>query len=190
MDGLAAPPREAVWRHHTARVAVEVVRFEAYEADGWLLHGHTTGFEEERAHALAWVVDVGPDWVTRQAVVRSLLDDAEVVLERTSAGEWTVDGVARPDLAGLHDVDLEASAVTNLLPVHREPLDRATPAPAAYVRLDLAVERLDQIYGPVEEIDGGLRVPYVAPRFGADFDLRLDLAGLVLDYPGLATRLR
>ena len=191
MDGLDHPPPEAVWRHHTAREAVEVVLAERV-GGGWILRGHTTGIEEEVAYALAWEVVVGPDWVTRRACVRSLLPgrEGEVRLARSETGEWTVDGVPRPDLDGVRDVDLEASAVTNTLPLHRESLDRETPGPAAYVRLDLAVELLDQWYGPAEAVDTGWRVPYRAPRFEADFDLRVDRAGLVLDYPGLATRLR
>ena len=88
------------------------------------------------------------------------------------------------------DVDLEASAVTNTLPIHREALGRETASPAAYARLDLTVELLDQWYGPAEALGGELRVPYRAPRFGADVDLTLDPAGLVLDYPGLVTRIR
>jgi hypothetical protein len=191
VDGLAPPPTEAVWRHHTAREAVEVVLAEQVDG-GWVLRGHTAGIEEELAYALAWEVVVGPAWVTRQAFVRSLLPgrEGEVRLERSQAGKWTVDGVPRPDLDGVRDVDLEASAVTNTLPLHREPLDHETPGPAAYVRLDLGVELLEQWYGPAEPVDAGWRVSYRAPRFEADLDLRVDRAGLVLDYPGLASRLR
>lgn len=45
------------------------------------------------------------------------------------------------------DVDLESSALTNALPVHRMGLgiEPAADAPAAYVRaLDLSVDRLEQ----------------------------------------------
>jgi hypothetical protein len=191
MDDLAPCAAEAVWRHHTAREAVEVVHVDEAPGGGWRLRGHTTGAEDEVAYALAWEVVVGSDWVTRTAHVRSLLPgrEAEVLLERSEAGDWTADGAPRPELAGVVDVDLEASAVTNTLPVHREALDRETAGSAAYVRLDLTVELLEQWYGPAETVDGGLRVRYRAPRFGADLDLTLDAAGMVLDYPGLATRI-
>ena len=191
MAGLAPCPAEAAWRHHTAREAVEVVHVAEAPGGGWCLRGHTTGVEDEVAYALVWEVVVGPDWVTRRAHVRSLLPRGrpEVLLERSDEGEWTVDGASRPELTGVVDVDLEASAVTNTLPIHREALGRETASPAAYVRLDLTVELLEQWYGPAEAVDGELRVPYRAPRFGADFDLTLDPAGMVLDYPGLATRI-
>ena len=131
--------------------------------------------------------------MTERAVVRSLLpgDGAEVVLDRGRDGRWSVDGVPRPQLDGALDVDLEASAMTNTLPLHRLELPDPVPAPAAYVRLDLTVERLEQTYGPAEPLpDGGHRVGYLAPRFEADFDLTCDASGLVLDYPFLASRLQ
>jgi hypothetical protein len=184
-------PRQAVWRHHTAREALEVVSSET-TAEGITLRGVVTGVEDGVVYALAYEIEADADWRTRAAVVRSLMpgDDAEVVLMRAPDGRWSVDGGHRPELDGLDDVDLEASAMTNTLPAHRLPLAGSTPAPAAYVRLDLTVERLDQWYGPAQPLpEGGSRVGYLAPRFEADFDLTYDASGLVLDYPFLASRL-
>jgi uncharacterized protein len=84
-------------------------------------------------------------------------------------------------------VNLEASAMTNALPVRRMalPLAAAAAAPAAYVRaVGLAVERLEQTYVRVT----GQRYDYTAPAF--DFRCRLvyDQSGLALDYPGIAVR--
>lgn len=190
---LAPCPAESAWRHHTVRDAVEVVAVERHHGSaGWALRGHTTGCEDRVPYASAWEVVVGPDWVTRRAHVRSLVPgrEGEVTLERSASGSWRVDGVERPELAAAVDVDLEVSAVTNTLPVHRERLDRATAAPAAYVRIDLGVELLGQTYGPATAADGRLRVPYRAPAFDVDVVLELDDAGLVVDYPGLAVRVR
>ncbi len=157
-----------------------------------LLRGAVTGVEEGVVFAIAYEIQVDPEWRTRAAVVRSLMsgDDAEVVLARAADGRWSVDGRHRPALDGVVDVDLEASAMTNTLPAHRLALAEPTPAPAAYVRLDLSVERLEQWYGPALPLpDGGCRVGYLVPRFKVDFDLTYDASGLVLDYPFLATRL-
>jgi uncharacterized protein len=98
-----------------------------------------------------------------------------------------VDGASAPHLDGCLDVDLESSAVTNTLPVHRldlRPGERGA-SPAAWVRAtDLAVERLDQDYLSV----GNRDFYYAAPS--EDFTARLvyDDAGLVLEYPGIAVR--
>jgi hypothetical protein len=62
-------------------------------------------------------------------------------------------------------------------------------APAAYVRAtDLAVERLDQRYTRVEVTGAGLAFDYVGVAFDYRARLRFDDAGLVLEYPGLASR--
>ena len=187
---LAPLPEQAAWRHHTARDAVEVVRL-ATLADGRRLRGTVTGVEEAVPWALSYDVDVDARWRSRRAEVRSLLpgDAAAVVLEQDADGRWRVDGAERPDLDGCVDVDLEGSAMTNTLPAHRLDLVERTPGPAAYVRLDLSVHRLEQWYGPsVPEPGGSLLVAYDAPQFDARFDLRYDASGLVVDYPFLATR--
>ena len=94
------------------------------------------------------------------------------------------------DMLGL-DVDLEASAMTNALPVRRIglPVAARAAAPAAYVRaVSLAVERLEQTYVRAADEASWQRYDYAAPAF--DFTARLvyDQAGLVLDYPGIAVR--
>jgi hypothetical protein len=73
----------------------------------------------------------------------------QVKLTSDGAGSWTVNDQPRPDLDGLVDIDLEASACTNTLPVHRLHLAavETVRAPAVYVEaLDLTVRRLDQTY--------------------------------------------
>jgi hypothetical protein len=77
--------------------------------------------------------------------------------------------------------------MTNAFPVHRLDLDldREVSVPAAYVRAaGPVVDRLEQTYMRVGEHS----YAYAAPAF--DFTCRLvyDEHGLVLDYPGIATR--
>ena len=83
-------------------------------------------------------------------------------------------------------MDLEASACTNTLPVHRLalPVGKETVAAAVYVQaLDLAVRRLDQTYRRLDDH----RFDYASE---GDFRavLTYDAAGLVVDYPGIAKR--
>ena len=110
-----------------------------------------------------------------------------ITLQHDGDGHWQVDGTPRPELDGCLDVDLEASALTNAFPVNRLNLavgDRAE-APAAYVRTeDLRVERLEQHYVRLD----ATRYHYSAPRFDFECELVYDDAGLVTDYPGIATR--
>jgi hypothetical protein len=83
-------------------------------------------------------------------------------------------------------VDLEASACTNTLPIHRMamPVDEDVGTSAVYVHaLDLPVRRLDQTYRRLDDH----RFEYTSE---GDFRtvLRYDDAGLVVDYPGIAVR--
>jgi uncharacterized protein len=121
----------------------------------------------------------------------------EVVYFQASGGGchiegWTTafeDGDIAPHLDGCLDVDLESSAMTNALPVHRMSLRVAARAdvPTAYVRaVGLAVERLEQTRVRTPGETAGQRYDYSAPAF--DFRLVYDESGLLLDYPGIAVR--
>jgi len=102
-----------------------------------------------------------------------------------------VDGNDAPHLSGCLDVDLESSAMTNALPVHRLNLqvDAHAAAPAAYVRArDLSVERLEQDYLRTSDENPHQRYDYSAPAFGVRCTLIYDESGLPLAYPGIAIR--
>jgi hypothetical protein len=88
-------------------------------------------------------------------------------------------------------VDLESSAVTNALPVHRMalPVGARAAAPAAYVRAaDPSVERLEQEYLRTTDQGAHQRYDYSAPAFEFTCRLVYDESGLVLSYPGIAVR--
>lgn len=187
----ALPPL-AAWRHRDARTGFEVAFFAA-TCNGHRLEGRTTAVEDGTAWAVEYTVDVDASWRTRAALVRALTAEGrfETRLEGDGAGAWLVDGRPRADLLGCLDVDLEASALTNALPVRRLSLTMgaSAPAPAVYVRAgDLAVERLEQHYRRVEDDDGRARYAYAAPRFDYADVLVYDRDGLVRRYPGLAER--
>jgi hypothetical protein len=89
------------------------------------------------------------------------------------------------------DVDLESSAMTNALPVHRLRLavGAGAGAPAAYVHAaSLNVDRLEQAYLRITDDSARQRYDYAAPAFDFTSRLGYDRSGLVLDYPGIAVR--
>lgn len=106
-------------------------------------------------------------------------------------GDGAVDGVDRPDLADILDVDLEWSACTTAPPAPpaRPGRGDASDAPAVHLRAcDLAVERREQ--RDVRRPDDGGHVIAHDPceRVESDLDLTDDRSGLILDDPTLATR--
>jgi uncharacterized protein len=123
---------------------------------------------------------------------RSVSGVAERQLQSDGIGHWHVDGMPAPHLDGCLDVDLESSCLTNAFPVQRLGLEvgEEADAPAAYVRaLDLAVERLEQRYVRLEdEHPGRQRYHYAAPAFDFESVLVYDESGLLVDYPGIGTR--
>lgn len=176
-------PAFAAWRFVGA-----VDGFEVVYAQSGRLRGHTSAVENGHAYAVRYDIALDDYWRTSEARVTSdtVSGSRETVLISDGEGCWTVDGEPAPQLDGLIDVDIEASACTNTLPVHRLPLplDAVTEAPAAYVRaLDLSVTRLDQTYRRLDDC----RYAYTS---GADFRavLEYDPSGLIIDYPGIAAR--
>lgn len=186
-------PASAAWRHEDVRQGFESV---FVDGGGSLLRieGCTTAVEDGVAWVVGYELAVDRSWITRSARVWSRWPDGrhQVRLAADPPGRWTVDGVRVPDLDDCVDVDLESSACTNTLPVHRLQLavgDSARSAPAAFVRApSLEVERLEQSYARLPDEEGRLRYDYQAPVFDIRVVLEYDRWGLVTAYPGLATR--
>jgi len=180
---LGPLPPAAAWQHLDARTGFEVL----FTAPGELV-GHTSAVEQGEICYVGYRIEVDASWRTMRAEVtgQSAAGRRRVVLERHDGDRWTVDGSPVPLLDGCVDVDLESSAVTNTLPIHRLefPPGEAVPCPAAYVRADLTVVRLEQTY----TARGELRFGYTAPAFDFTTELRYDPSGLIVDYPGIAQR--
>ena len=189
---FAAFPAAACWRHQGARSGFEVAYFAA-GAGGWQIDGTTTAVEDGQTWIVSYRIRLDAAWLTREARVtaRTAAGLRQSGLTADGAGRWHVDGRPAAHLDGCLDIDLESSALTNTLPVHR--LAMATGAraetPAAYVRaLDLRTERLEQSYTRLPDESGRQRYRYAAPAFGFICTLGYDESGLVLDYPGIAVR--
>jgi hypothetical protein len=189
---FAPLPQTAAWRHVDARDGFESV-FLRDVASGHVIDGHTAAIEDGVIWAVHYTIEVDEQWVTQHCRAWSWSEhgEREVQLSRDAAGRWRVDGVLAPELDGCLDVDLESSACTNMLPVRRARLapHRSMDAPAAYLRApSLTIERLEQRYLRLSSDDDAFAFEYRSPRFGVECELRFAVDGLVLDYPGLATR--
>jgi len=181
---FAPLPASAAWQHHDARTGFEVAYFQPLE-EGWHIEGWTTAVEGGSTWAVEYAIDLDQHGSTRGARIRgrSATGLSVTALEADGAGRWLVDGAPAPHLEGCLDVDLEASAMTNALPVRRMSLALGAHAapPAAYVRaIGLAVERLEQTYQRVPDEAPRQRYDYAAPAFAFACRMRYDEAGLVL----------
>jgi uncharacterized protein len=189
---FAEPPATAAWRHRDARDGFEVVFLRRADVR-YRFDGHTAAMEGDAAFAVRYVIFLDDGWRTLGARVVSESRTRTRYLELETRGDraWQVNGEAAPHLAGCMDIDLEASVLTNAIPVHRLALDVGQEAvvPAAYVRaIDLSVERLEQRYVRMDDEGGRQRYRYTAPAFDFECELTYDSSGLVRDYPGIAVR--
>ncbi|WP_433522301.1 putative glycolipid-binding domain-containing protein [Nocardia pseudovaccinii] len=183
-------PRVASWRHEGARTGFEVAYFTTDDG-GRQVRGVTTATEDGQSWIVDYVIEVDQLWLTRSARITGRCDGLTrvTVIGSDGLGSWQIDGIPAPQPRGCLDLDLEASAVTNTFPVHRLnlPIGQTTSAPAAYVRaVGLAVDRLEQTYSRA----GERLYDYTAPAFDFACRLTYDQHGLILDYPGIATRVQ
>jgi uncharacterized protein len=171
-------PPPIAFRHLGVRDGFEVAWFAPPT-----LRGGSTFIEGGVGHHIAYEITLAPDGSTSAATIRSL--DRTVALARVG-GTWTIDNRERPDLVDCPDIDLESSAVTNALPIARLSLalGESGDALAAWVRIDLTVERLEQTYTRLDE----RRYDYVSHYDGFRAVLEYGDDGLVVDYPGIAAR--
>jgi hypothetical protein len=185
-------PHAAAWKHGGLREGFETL-FVQRRVDGMLLAGCTTAVEDGTPWAVQYEIAVGEHWACRSAHILAMTTTGSRsrTLQTDGRGSWRVDGRPAPTLKGCMDVDLEASAMTNTLPMHRLALTvgEKRSVPAAYVRATtLEIERLEQSYERLTGDAVASTFRYDAPSFRFRCDLVVDSAGLVLEYPGIATR--
>ncbi len=129
--------------------------------------------------------------------------ERNLTMNRTGDGYWLLDagrgdGGTRSELDGAADVDLAYSPLFNTLPIrrlglHREPAEH-TLAMVFVTLPELEVQAVRQTYRTVSTAGAGAETGDdhgVVAFSWADFhaELVVDPDGLVLSYPGVATRL-
>jgi hypothetical protein len=184
-------PAAGAWRLKGAYDGHEVVHF-APGDQGIVLRGFTVGVEDGMAWGIHYIIDLTDDWHVRHASISDHLG-TRLELRTDGNGSWTVGGQHRAELDGCLDVDLEASVVTNTIPLHRLALavEQQGESNAVYVRtVDLATERLDQTYRRLADAGDEIVFEYRSPRFGYHDTLRFGTDGLALEYPGIGERVR
>lgn len=157
------------------------------EGDRIVAAGVATGAINDKPFGLYYRIVMNEAWRVRGASLRTG-SGASLELASDREGQWHVNGKIALELAGCIDIDIQASPLTNTLPIRRLGLEHGRSAiiRVVYINVpELAVEVLSQRY---TALSLGL---YRFEGLDTDFtaDLPVDEDGLVLDYPGLFRRL-
>jgi hypothetical protein len=178
------------------------------DGDALTAHGVAIG-SAPSGYRLDYELETGAEFVTRRLLVTACGDGwiRSLDLQRLRSGAWKErrsEKGAGPQprrstslaaLAGALDVDLGLSPLLNTPPVLRHELIRRAGSVdfvMAWISVpDLSVHRSPQRYTFLRELDDGrslVRFESVASD-GFKADITYDADGLVLDYPGIATRI-
>lgn len=153
--------------------------------------GRAAGLEPQ-PYSLDYRLETDDGYATALMVVASRWTGGSATLElRRSGGDWTVDGVARPDLHEALDCDLEACPLTNTMPILRHGLhERRGDVMLRMAFIEVPALRVvvsEQRYTHLGLNDRGALVRFRSGTYQRD--LTIDREGFVIDYPGLAQRL-
>lgn len=175
----------------------------------------THGTSRTDSYAMSWALTTADGWVTRRltVTVHGHGWSRHLELERNDDGVWSstshsagecdlpAPGIEDPSLlTGALDCDLGLCPVTNTMPILRLNLHSEELAPAdetsmvmAWVEVpSLRVLRSSQMYSQLRAADGDRNgvVLYSSDNHGFTAELQIDREGIVVEYPGLATRIR
>ncbi|MCB8820488.1 putative glycolipid-binding domain-containing protein [Microvirga rosea] len=150
--------------------------------------GVIIGHAETLRFGLTYKVKVDGYWRTREAHLQ-MASGRALHLESNGQGLWRANGTERPELQGCLDVDIQASPITNTLPIRRlSPKAQETiDVRLCYISIpSLDVSPRDQRYTATR---AGQLYRFESVDSGFTADLPVDSDGFVLDYPGLFKRL-
>lgn len=156
-------------------------------ADGlWQLTGMAAFAEGDLPVQLQYTVICDDAWRTQSATVIGSLGNHAIEVEvlASASGEWSLNGLPQPGLAGCVDVDLNFSPSTNLLPVRRLGLEIGEHAivRAAWLRFPtFRLEALEQTYTRIATD----RYEYESGGGQFRAEIQVDAAGFALDYAGV-----
>lgn len=158
-------------------------------ADGGLtMSGVLIGQEGGTKFGLHYRLRVDSGWRTR-AVHLQTTSGRTLDLESNGQGAWTENGKPQPELQGCIDVDIQATPLTNTLPIRRLEwtTGQAVDLRLCYIAVpELSVSARTQRYTALEP---GSHYRFESPDSGFTADLPVDEDGFVRDYPGLFRRL-
>ncbi|MBB4040016.1 hypothetical protein GGR34_001667 [Microvirga flocculans] len=158
-------------------------------ADGGLdISGVVIAREGEAEFGLFYRLKLDALWRTREALVRTTSGNT-LHLESDGQGHWQENGRDQPALQGCIDIDIQATPLTNTLPIRRLGLEsgESMEIRLCYIAVPgLTAAPANQRY---TALAAGSLYRFESLESGFSADLPVDEDGFVLDYPSLFKRL-
>jgi hypothetical protein len=158
-------------------------------ADGGLaISGVVIAQEGETEFGLSYRVKLDALWHTKEVRLRTTSGHA-LHLESDGRGHWRENGRDRPDLQGCIDVDIQATPLTNTLPIRRLDLETGESMDIRLCYIDLPNLTASPANQRYTALDAGSLYRFESLESGFTAGLPVDEDGFVLDYPRLFKRL-
>lgn len=161
------------------------------EGDEIVARGVVIGERGGKPYGVDYTVGCDRSWAVRSLDLGTA-DGMALSLRSDGRGHWVNhDGRALPEFDGCLDVDLAGTPFTGTLPIRRIDWARQGGRRAELATVSVPFDS----FVPVPErrsctaLEGGRRFLYEAPDRSFSAELPVDEDGLVLDYPGLFTRI-
>jgi hypothetical protein len=158
-------------------------------ADGGLdISGVVIGHQDSARFGLSYRLKLDALWRTREAHLRTTAGGI-LHLESNGQGSWHENGKSQPALQGCVDIDIQATPLTNTLPIRRLDMKagESIEIRLCYVAVpDLTVSPASQRY---TALASGVVYRFESLDSGFTAELPVDGDGFVLDYPGMFKRM-
>lgn len=141
------------------------------------------------AYRIHYGIDCDSAWNVQRLRAEDLLSGAVLNLTRDGEDQWTGAADRQVEaLRGCRDVDIMITPFTNTLPIRRLGLKvgEAREIAVVYVALPgLLTSRVEQRYTCLSQGEDGGLYRYENLRSGFTANLKVDMDGLVVDYPDI-----
>jgi hypothetical protein len=159
--------------------------------EGWAIEGQANFVHEGAVACLSYSLLCAPDWTSRLAVVNGWVGHRplSLVIERSDAAGWQLNGQAVPGSEALLDVDLGFTPASNTNAIRRLGLgigDRTETTALWLDSEDWTLKPLVQSYHRTS----ATTFAYASPIHGYQAELETDGFGVIRSYPDLWVAVR
>ena len=156
---------------------------------GWNINATIVGAYDEKIYKVEYVIKANDNWETIYLNLRTQVggNKQDLIYIGDGTGNWTCNGISKPEFEGCIDIDISLTPFTNSLPINRLQWKTNKSQQIKVLFVDVlgeAVTPVQQRYTKLSNAE--FRFENVPNDFEAV--ITVDDLGLVLNYPELFIR--